>query len=104
MATATQAKKKTANKPELVLVTTSFRGVFVGYLPGKYEPGQERVTLTDVVMVTKWGTTGWLPELCQTGPTSKTQTSTRAPQIELRSITGVWGMTEAAAKAWEARK
>lgn len=77
-----------------VLVTTKHRGVFVGTL--KIDRAPESVTLTDVRMAIRWGTTDGLLELTETGPTHATKMSKTAPTATLYDITGVFDVTPAA--------
>lgn len=100
------AKKKTANNAMTtksvkrpVLVTTEFRGVFFGYATD---------TSGDVIKLEKarnciyWPTAnrGFLG-LAETGPVSGAKVGPPA-DIDLRKITCVAEVSEAAVKAWEA--
>lgn len=82
-----------------VIVTTSHRGVFFGYTDAK--SGDEIIHLKNARMAIRFGTTRGLMQLAQTGPTSNSKISDRA-DLEVRSITAVFEVTDAAVKAWEA--
>ena len=82
-----------------VIVTTSHRGVFFGYAD---DTRGDQVVLTDARMAIRWGTTGGILQLAQTGPTKLSKIGSPAPRIELRSITAVIDVTTEAEAAWKA--
>lgn len=91
---------KSALRP--VLVTTAHRGVFFGYLIG--EASKEKVLLAKARNVVYWDTAtkGFLG-LAATGPTSGCRISAPAgAESTIFDVTGVFGCTEAADKAFEA--
>ncbi len=92
-----------ATKPKsterAVIVTTSHRGVFFGYTDA--DSGAEIIHLKRARMAIRFGTTRGLMQLAQTGPTLGSKISDRA-DLEVRSITAVFAVTDEAVKAWEA--
>ena len=87
--------KAAAERP--VIVCTVHKGVFFGYA------GDTRGTIIDLKrarMAIYWGTTKGVMQLAETGPTSSSKISSRA-DLQLRDITAVFEVTEAAAAAWE---
>lgn len=83
-----------------VLVTTEYRGVFYGYAA---DTSGDTIKLNRARMAIRWGTTRGINELAETGPTRDSKISARA-DIDLRKVTAVFEVTEAAMKAWEAIK
>lgn len=88
--------KKITERP--VIVTTEHRGVFFGYAT---DTTGTTVILKRARMAIYFGTTRGVLELAETGPTAKSKISARA-DLDVRKITAVMEVTEAAAKAWEA--
>lgn len=89
-------------KGRAVLVTTAHRGVFFGFLKGK--PSRESVTLSAMRNVTYWdaATRGFLG-LAATGPTKACRVGRAAgEESTVFDITGVFGCTDEAVKAFEA--
>lgn len=84
-------------KERPVIVCTEFRGVFFGYAT---DTTGERIHLKRARMVIYWGTTRGILQLAETGPTSSSKLSARA-DIELRKITSVFEVTDAASEAME---
>jgi len=82
----------------LVLVTTQYRGVFVGYAT---DTSGDRINLRDARMAIRWRTKRGLMELCEIGPPRDALISCRA-DIEIRAITGVFEVSDAAKAVWEA--
>ena len=89
------AKNKLTDRP--VIVCTEHRGVFFGY--AKNTRGAE-IDLRSARMAIQFGTTRGVMELAETGPTPRSKISARA-DIDVRKVTAVFDVTEAAAKAWE---
>ncbi|AWB79590.1 TPA: hypothetical protein UL939_000563 [Stenotrophomonas maltophilia] len=85
------------NRP--VIVTTEHRGVFFGYADNT--SGSE-IKLDNARMAIAFGTTRGILELAETGPTSRSKISARAPSIDVRKVTAVIEVAPAAVKAWEA--
>lgn len=83
-----------------VIVCTSHRGVFFGYAA---DTSGDRIKLRGGRMAIYFGTKRGVMELAETGPTSQSRISARA-DIEIRSITAVFEVTEQAVKAWEEAK
>lgn len=81
-----------------VIVCTSHRGVFFGYAE---DTSGDIIHLKGAKMAIYWGTTRGVMELANTGPTSTSKISLPA-DIEIRSVTAVFEVTEAAAAKWEA--
>lgn len=89
---------KSTSRP--VIVCTEHRGVFFGY---SMNTSGDPINLQKARMAIYWGTTRGIMELAETGPTAKSKISARA-DIEVRKITAIFEVTEAAAKAWEAAR
>lgn len=83
-----------------VLVTTEFRGVFVGVLSSEQDLNSRTVTLKAARMVIYWGTTEGLFELCERGPTHKSKISSYADIPALHQVTGVFDIAPAAWERW----
>lgn len=81
-----------------VIVCTSHRGVFFGYAE---DTSGDVIHLKDARMAIYWGTTRGVMELAEVGPNSKSKISAKA-DIEIRSVTAVFEVSEAAKLAWEA--
>lgn len=81
-----------------VIVCTSHRGVFFGHAE---DTSGDIIHLKGAKMAIYWGTTRGVMELANTGPTSSSKISLPA-DIEIRSVTAVFEVTEAAAAKWEA--
>ena len=90
-------KKSTTERP--VIVCTEHRGVFFGYAD---DTTGEQITLSRARMAIYFGTTRGVLELSETGPTSSSKISARAPKIDLRKITAVMEVTPDAVTKWEA--
>jgi len=98
----TKTTKKTKTKPateRAVLVTTAHRGVFFGYAT---KTDGETIELKRARLCVYWSADvrGFMG-LASGGPTKSCKIG-RAADIELRNVTAVLEVTEAAAKAWEA--
>lgn len=90
------AKKKPETKP--VIITTSHRGVFWGYLESEKD---RTVVLTGARNAIQWNTKKGFIELADVGPNSGSRIGARAQRITLHDVTSVTECTEAATKAWE---
>lgn len=88
------------SKERPVIVCTSHRGVFFGYAA---DTSGDRINLRSARMAIYFGTKRGVMELAETGPTPQSRISARA-DIEIRSITAVFEVTEPAVKAWEDAK
>lgn len=80
-----------------VIVCTSHRGVFFGYSD---DTSGDVIKLSRARMAIYFGTDKGVMQLAETGPTSSSRISARA-DIEVRSITAVFEVTEAAMQKWE---
>ena len=80
-----------------VIVCTEYRGVFYGLTE---DTSGDRVLLKNGRMAIYWGTTRGVLQLAETGPTSTSKISARAPLLDLRKVTAVFELTPAAAAAW----
>lgn len=87
---------KTA-KDRPVIVCTEHKGVFFGYAT---DTTGDTIHLRAARMAIYWGTTRGVMELAEVGPNAKSKISARA-DIEVRKITAVFEVTDAAVKAWE---
>lgn len=87
-------------KERPVILTTEHRGVFFGYAG---DTSGAVIKLRGARMAIRWNTTRGLMELAEVGPNSGSKISARA-DMEVRKITAVFEVTEAAAAAWEASK
>ena len=81
-----------------VIVCTEHRGVFFGYASDT--KGSE-IAMKQARMAISFGTTRGVMELAETGPTTRSKISARA-DIDVRKVTAVFEVTDAAVKAWEA--
>jgi len=86
------------NTARPVIVCTEHRGVFFGY--AKDTKG-DVINLEKARMAISFGTTKGVMELAETGPTRNSKISARA-DIEVRKVTAVFEVTDAAKGAWEA--
>lgn len=85
-------------KERPVIICTEHRGVFYG-MAG--DTSGATIHLRGARMAIAFGTTRGVMELAETGPTYRSKVSARA-DIEVRKVTAVFEVTDAAAKAWEA--
>jgi hypothetical protein len=83
-----------------VIVCTSHRGVFFGFAE---DTSGDVIHLKDARMAIYWGTTRGVMELAEVGPNSKSKISSKA-DIEIRSVTAVFEVSDAAKLAWESVK
>lgn len=90
--------KATPKRP--VIVCTEHRGVFFGFAD---DTSGDTIKLTGARMAIYWGTTRGVMELAEAGPNSRSKISAKA-DIEVRKVTAVFEVTEAATQAWEAVK
>lgn len=94
----TKSTAKTATKERPVIVCTEHRGVFFGYAT---DTSGDTIHLRGARMAIYFGTQRGVMQLAETGPTSSSKISARA-NIELRKVTAIFEVTEAATAAWEA--
>lgn len=85
-----------------VLVTTTRRGVFFGYLADDADRTVPTQRLTQARMAIYWGTTGGVFQLAESGPTAKSRIGSRAPAVTLFEITAIIDVSPKAVQAWEA--
>ena len=83
-----------------VIVCTEFKGVFFGYAD---DTSGDVIQLKDARMAICWGTTKGVMQLAETGPTSSSKISAKA-DIEVRKISAVFEVSDAAHEAWKAVK
>lgn len=96
------ATKKTASVSKLrpVLVTTANRGVFFGYLSSSYKEGSPTAKLTRARNCLYWSRQcGGFMGLAANGPVGDSRVGAVA-DIEIRNITSVSEVSEAAVKVW----
>jgi len=93
-------RKATEMTKRHVMVTTSHRGVFIGWTDDP--DGADPMVLTDCRMAIYWGTTRGLFELASDGPTGSSKISAPVERIELRSLTAVVDLSQKASEAWQA--
>lgn len=88
---------------KMCVVTTQWRGVFVGVVESRSEDGDE-VTLADAQLCVSWSSSvrGWIG-LAATGPDESCRVSTVAPRVTLRGVTSVAECTAQASDAWRAQ-
>ena len=90
------------NSERPVIVTTEFRGVFFGYAS---DTSGDTVTLKRARNCIYWSAqTGGFMGLATTGPAAGCRVGEWADSIELRKVTAVLEMTEAAVAAWTKAK
>ena len=83
-----------------VLVTTEYRGVFFGYA---VDTSGDTITLTDARNCIYWpSANGGFLGLASEGPAKGSRIGARIGKIELRKVTAVLEVSDAAVKAWEA--
>ncbi len=83
-----------------VLVTTSFRGVFFGWLPNKADRTQRSLTLLNCRNAIYWaGKAGFLG-LAATGPERDSRIGATAPSVLLHEVTSLAEVSPEAAKVW----
>lgn len=92
------ASKKT-NAAKSVIITTSHRGVFWGYLESEKA---RTVVLTGARNAILWNTKKGFVELADVGPNSGSRIGARAQRITLHDVTSVTECTDVATRAWEA--
>ena len=91
---------ETSKSERPVLVTTSHRGVFVGYTTDA--PDAATITLSRARMVVYYSAdTRSVLGIASRGPQSGSRVSPPVPRLTLRSITAVVDATPEAAEAWE---
>jgi hypothetical protein len=82
-----------------VIVCTEHRGVFFGWTTAGV--GADPIELKDARMAIRWGTTKGVMQLAESGPTRDSLIGAKA-DIEVRKITSVFKVSEAALPVWEA--
>lgn len=93
-------KTKAEQRGRPVLITTEYRGVFFGYAA---DTSGDTVVLTNARNCIYWSTAmGGFMGLATTGPDGKCRIGERVARIELRKVTSVAEVTEAAVAKWEA--
>ena len=103
MATKKTTVKKSATPAKLrpVLITTANRGVFFGYLGPEYKEGDTNAKLTDARNCIYWSRQcGGFMGLAANGPVGDSRVGATASG-EVRNITSVFDVSEAAEKVWK---
>lgn len=96
----TKPAKSTTKKLRPVLITTANRGVFFGYLDSDYKEGAPNAKLTNARNCLYWSRTcGGFMGLAANGPLGDSRVGAVASG-EVRNITSVFDVTEAAEKVW----
>lgn len=90
-------------KNQVVVVTTRYRGTYVGTLKS-FNRKTEQVVLTDARMVIHWGTMHGYQQLAAEGPTDKTKYASKSPMAWIPGVTSVDLCTEVATASWKAAK
>lgn len=93
-------KKKPQGKLRAVVVTTAYRGVFVGWTTDRSDD-PETIELVRAHMIVYWaaGNRGVLG-IASMGPVNGSRVSPQVQRIILRNVTAVMDATDAAAEAW----
>lgn len=94
----------TKNKQRAVVICTAKRGVFFGYTPDSNDTIIKRgtVTLARARMCTYWSAaTKGVTGLAVIGPQSGSKIGAQVSDITCESVTGIFGCSEQAVKAWE---
>lgn len=95
------ATRKTQPAERPVIICTEHRGVFFGYAT---DTSGDIVHLRSARMALRWGTSmKGVMGLAEVGPDASCNISARA-DIEVRKVSAVFEVTEAAVKNWEAAK
>lgn len=82
-----------------VIITTEYRGVFFGYAD---DTSGDTVTLKNARNCIYWSAkTGGFMGLASKGPSAGSRIGERVDQIELRKVTSVVEVSDAAVSAWE---
>ena len=82
-----------------VIITTEYRGVFFGYAE---DTSGDTVILKNARNCIYWSkATGGFMGLASKGPAAGSRIGAKVNQIELRNVTSVLEMTDAAVSAWE---
>ena len=82
-----------------VIITTEYRGVFYGYAE---DTSGDTIILKDARNCIYWSAaTGGFMGLASRGPADGSRVGAKVAQIELRKVTAVVEMTDAAIAAWE---
>lgn len=83
-----------------ILVTTKHRGVFAGLVPDDQDMTATTMRLEHARMAIRWGTTGGVAQLAESGPTANSKIGAPATIEALHDITAVWNVTDSAWKGW----
>lgn len=84
-------------KDVAVLVTTKYKGTFVGRVK-EFWPKEEEIVLTNSKMVIRWGTTDGVSQLANSGVTERTKLAAKSAEAWICGVTHVEVMSES---AWE---
>ncbi len=93
--------KKSENiKPQMVLVTTEFRGVFAGYVKNDSNLPNE-ITLTNARNCIYWSSNvGGFLGLASKGVNSDCKIGSQVKELTVYKITSVTAVSDEAAKTW----
>lgn len=83
-----------------VLITTKHRGVFFGYVDTATDLSQRTLAVKDARMAIRFGTTGGLMQLAETGPTDESRIGSKADIPVLHDVTAIFTVTEQAEQKW----
>lgn len=84
-----------------VLLTTEYRGVFVGLIEDDQDLTARSMPMKDAKMAIYWGTDRGVMQLAETGPTTKSRISAAADIPMLHGITAVFEVTDEAWAKWQ---
>lgn len=84
------------------LITTKHRGVFAGEIAETQDLAATAMPLANARMAIRFGTTGGVMELANTGPTGVSKIGAPADIAMLHDITGVFAITDEAWDKWQA--
>lgn len=84
-----------------VLVTTEYKGVFVGLVPDNQDMDARSFPLMQARMAIRWGTSKGVMQLAESGPTSSSLISAKADIPALHGITAVFSITPEAWEKWQ---
>ena len=82
------------------MVTTEYRGVFVGEINDAQDLSARSMPMKNARMAIRWGTTTGVMELALTGPTKNSLISAVADIPMLHGITAIFAITPAAWQKW----
>ena len=84
-----------------VMITTKWRGVFVGLIDDNQDINARSMPLKAAKMAIRWGVSRGVMELAHTGPTERSKISLPADIPALHGITAVFDITPEAWQKWQ---